>query len=70
MTQTMLDPIAANLAQPEPHFAYEKILQLAKAIARLSVCDQGVALAILFDALEDEGIDVQDVVPCVLSHME
>jgi hypothetical protein len=74
MTQTTADPlineIAAFLAADSLGVDRNQILQLAADIARLPYQEQGTPLYLLFAEMLRLGVDVLDLVPCVLAEVD
>jgi hypothetical protein len=64
-----INEIAAFLAADSLSVDRAKILQLAADIARLPYQEQGTPLYLLFAELLRLGVDVFDLVPCVLAEV-
>jgi hypothetical protein len=69
MTPTTVDEIAGILAIDDRFSTYNRAKQLAANIARAPLVNQSVVLAVLFSELVRLGVDVFDLVPCVLDEL-
>lgn len=61
------DTQIAEILAPDPPF--DLLLRAAKDIGKLSPCGQASAIFVFLQALQDEKVPVEVVVPCVLSEV-